>query len=237
MKESSLQAQLENRTRDFALAPEQGSAGVDVSRDEMDRLSREQAQAAAVEAQISALFASLNGKIKENRLDDAAEIIKTMRSFLNTPAFQSLRSIQARKELYTQSINSFETMIEEARKNQAALASGILPTDEEVEKIVADIWEKNDKLEKDIAERDRRIAAFNSGGGNTTRVSELESTISARDNRIRSLETTNNTQRQTIDDQRRTINAIQDVIKGRDIIRMGEAEMERRLQSIQEALE
>jgi chromosome segregation ATPase len=238
MRESSLQAQLENRTRDFALAPEQGSAGVDVNRDEIDRLSREQAQAAAVEAQIGALFTSLNGKIKENRLDEAAEIIKTMRSFLNTPAFQSLRSIQARKELYTQAINSFETMIEEARKNQAALASGIAPTDEAVEKIVADLWEKNDKLEKENAEKDRRIAAINSDGGNINRrLNELESTVSERDNRIRSLETTNNTQRQTIAEQKRSIDAIQEVVQGRNIRNMAVGELERSLERIQEALE
>jgi septal ring factor EnvC (AmiA/AmiB activator) len=234
MRESSLQAQLESRIRELTIV---SPAGGDIAYDEIDRLSREQTQAAAVEAQMAALFANLNNKINLNRLDEAAEIIKNMRSFLNTPSFQGLRSIQARKELYTQAINSFEKMIGDALKNQAALASGILPTDDEVEKIVADLWERTDRLEKEIADRDKTLASLNSGSGDSQRrINELQREATEKDGRIRSLETTNDTLTRTNTAQKRTIDSIQELTRG-NIRDMPVGELERSLERIQEALQ
>ncbi|MDR0494483.1 MAG: hypothetical protein LBG95_02495, partial [Treponema sp.] len=98
-RETSLQAQLENRTRELALVAEQSAAAIDITRGEMDRLNREQVMSSTIEAQIGALFANLNSAINENRIEEASEIVKLTRAFLHTPAFQGLRSIQARKEL------------------------------------------------------------------------------------------------------------------------------------------
>jgi chromosome segregation ATPase len=233
-RESTLQAQLEYRTRELDIVSEQGA---DESRDEMDRLSREQAQAAAIEAQMGALFASLNSKISENRLDEAAEIIKTMRNFLNTPAFQGLRSIQARKELYTQTINSFETMIEDARRNQAALASGILPTDGAVEKLLADLQDKTARLERDIADKDKTLASLSTGSsGMERRINELQREASEKDGQIQSLESRNRTLAQTNTVQQNTIGTIRELVQGRNIRDMAVGELERSLERIQEAL-
>jgi chromosome segregation ATPase len=242
-RESSLQAQLESRIRELALVS-QGAAGADAAYDEIDRLSREQTQAAAVEAQMAALFNNLNNKINLNRLDEAAEIIKNMRSFLNTPSFQGLRSIQARKELYTQAINSFEKMIEDAMKNQAALASGIPPTDEAIEKLVADLWERTDRLEKELSDKDKTLASLSSGGNDRERrINELQREANDKDGQIRSLETrnttltqSNTTLTQTNTTQKRTIDSIQEVIQGRNLRDMSVGELERSLERIQEAL-
>jgi chromosome segregation ATPase len=231
-RESSLQAQLESRIRELAIV----SPGTDTAYDEIDRLSREQTQAAAVEAQMAALFNNLNNKISLNRLDEAAEIIKNMRNYLNTPAFQGLRSMQARKELYTQSINSFEKMIEEALRNQAALSSGILPTDDAVEKIVADLWEKTDRLEKELADKDKTLASLSSGGNDKDRrINELQREATTKDGQIQSLETRNNTLTQTNTAQKRTIDTIQELTRG-NIRDMPVGELERSLERIQEAL-
>jgi chromosome segregation ATPase len=242
-RESSLQAQLENRIRELTIVS-QGTTGADPAYDEIDRLSREQTQAAAVEAQMAALFTSLNNKINLNRLDEAAEIIKNMRSFLNTPSFQGLRSIQARKELYTQAINSFEKMIEDALRNQATLASGILPTDDAVEKLVADLWERTDRLEKEIADKDKTLASLNSGSGDRDRrINDLQREATEKDGQIRSLETRNNTLAQTNTTltqtntaQKRTIDTIQELTRG-NIRDMPVGELERSLERIQEALQ
>ena len=175
-KEAGLQAQLEKRTRELALVAEHGAAAINLARNELDRLSREQAAASTVEAQMGALFANLNGQLAQNRLDDAAGTVNSMREFLDTPAFLSLRSIQARRELYTQAINSFGTMIDEARKNQAG---GPAPQDG-ADKILADLQEKNAKLESDLAEKDKTIEAFSSeGSGMTQRLNELNNSVSA----------------------------------------------------------
>jgi len=141
------------RTLIEELVSEQGAA----ARGELEQLSREQTQTATIEAQMAALFANLSRAINANNLEEAAAIIRSMRDFLNTPAFQGLRSIQARKELYAQAINSFDTMIEELRRNQAALASGIMSLDRSAEETFAQLQEKTAQLERDLAERDRKI--------------------------------------------------------------------------------
>jgi chromosome segregation ATPase len=147
-REASLQSQLESRTRELALVSKQNAAIVDLAFNEMEQLSGEQNQTAIVEAQMGAFFANLNNKINENRLDEASEIVQSMRNFLNTPAFQGLRAIQARKEMYAQTINTFETLIEEMRRNQAALATGVMSLDRSAEKTLADLKEENDQLKK-----------------------------------------------------------------------------------------
>jgi len=141
---------------------------IDSARSEMERLSQEQAQAAAIESQIGAFFANLNSQIDQNLLDDAARTVQSMRAFLNTPAFQSIRSIQARKEVYTQAINVFEIMVAEARKTQAFLAAGVMPLDRNNEKLLADLQEKSTELEKTIE------SLGTEGSGMARRIVELE---------------------------------------------------------------
>jgi len=145
------------RTLIEELVSEQSAAAIDTARGELEQLSREQNQAAAIEAQMGALFANLSRAINANNLDEAATIVRSMRDFLNTPAFQGLRSIQTRKELYAQAINSFEIMVNELRRTQAILASGIMSLDRSAEEMFTQLQERNAQLDRDLAERDRRI--------------------------------------------------------------------------------
>jgi len=220
-REASLQAQLESRTRELAAVAEQSAAAIGQAQSEIERLSREQSQAATVEAQMSAFFANLNTEIYEGRFDQAAETVQAMRRFLGAPAFQGLRSIQARRELYAQAINSFETMIDEVRRFQAA---GLRPPDRNVERTLAELQEQNARLEQAITEKDRTIAAFSSeGSGLTRRLGELEESLntlrtanaaledssSEKDSRIASLETNLALQAQNAESARQTVAALQ----------------------------
>jgi chromosome segregation ATPase len=227
-REASLQMQLENRTRELALVAQQSAAAIDLARNEMARLSVEQTQDTAVEAQMGAFFVNLNTQITENRLDDAAATVRSMRNFLNTPAFQSLRSIQARRELYTQAINSFETIIETARRNPAAIiepTGAIADTpDENIEKFITELQDKNTRLEQNLAEKDKTIESLNSGGsGMTQRITELEGSVTAlrtmsaaleassneKTTRIQSLENENATLNQTVNARATTITRLE----------------------------
>jgi chromosome segregation ATPase len=164
--------------------------------DELERLNREQSKAAAVEAQMSGFFSNLNRQITNSDLDEAAVIIKTMREFINTPAFGTLRPIQARKEMYTQAINSFETMIDETRKYKTnSGAGGNINTNGLQARIT--------QLEQNLAEKDKTIAAFSSQGTSATRrLTELE-------NNNKTLQT-RNTQLQTdLDKQTRSATTLQ----------------------------
>jgi len=166
--------------------------------DELERLNREQSQAAAVEAQMSGFFANLNRQITANNLDEAGAIIKAMRNFINTPAFMALRSIQARKELYAQAINSFETMIGETRRYQAALNGGTgMNTD------TSGLQARITQLEQNLAEKDKTIEAFSSQGtGAARRLTELERTNNT-------LQTRNSQLQTDLDRQTRSAAALQ----------------------------
>lgn len=265
MREANLQAQLESRTRELAMISEQSAAAIDNAQNEMDRLNREQAQAASVEAQMGALFANLNTAISEERLDDAAEIVKSMRGFLNTPAFQGLRSIQARKELYTQAINSFEAMIEEGRRYQKALASGVISPDKDAEQLMSELQDQNTKLAQDLAQKDKTLELLSSGASGTAqRLKELEestdtlrtlnstlqrtadsrdSEISTKDTQIRTMEQERTSMRNTITQQESAISnrdsrlsSIQGIIEGKNIMDMNIGELIDNLQQIQAAL-
>ena len=259
MREASLQVQLDNRTRELALVAEQSAAAIGVAQGELDRLSREQNQAAAVEAQMAAFFATLTARINENRLDEAAEIIVTMRGFLNTPAFMGLRSIQARRDLYLQSINSFDVMIEELRRTQAALATGVMSLDRSAEATLAQLQERNAQLERDLAERNRSVAEMErtlqasstaSAGAaqNVTvlerRVETLQADVARESGRANSLQEQVNTRDNTIRTQTATIanrndciEQIQNVIRGRSIADMTIGELSDSLSRIQNALQ
>jgi peptidoglycan hydrolase CwlO-like protein len=258
-REANLQAQLESRTRELAMVSEQSAAAIDIAQGELERLSREQAQAASVEAQMGAFFATLTSRINENRLDEAAEILVTMRAFLNTPAFMGLRSIQARRDLYVQAINSFDTMIDELRRNQAALATGVMSLDRSAEATFAQLQEKNAQLERDLAERNRRItemertlqtssSASASAAQNATalerRVETLHADVARESGRANSLQEQVNTRDNTIRTQTATIanrndclEQIQNVIRGRSIADMTIGELSDSLSRIQNALQ
>jgi chromosome segregation ATPase len=223
-REASLQMQLENRTRELALVSQQSAAAIDLARNELARLSVEQTQDTAVEAQMEAFFINLNTQITENRLDDAAATVKSMRNFLNTPGFQSLRSVQARRELYTQAINSFETIIETARKNPTSTVAGSGTPPDNVEKLLADLQDKNTLLEQNLIEKDKTIESLSSGeSGMTRRITELEGSVTAlrtmstaleassneKNTRIQSLENENATLNQTVNARSTTITRLE----------------------------
>jgi len=175
-------AALESRTRETAVIAERSSAALELAQSELEDLSKEQNRSASVEAQMGGFFSNLNDQIRENRLDDATGTIRSMRDFINTPAFQALRSIQARKELYNQTINTFETMVEEARKNRAALTADTRPPDENIERAVSDLRERNAQLEQTLA------SITSEGSGAARRLAELERTVTELRNANRTLD-------------------------------------------------
>jgi DNA repair exonuclease SbcCD ATPase subunit len=226
-REANLQAQLEIRTRELALAAERSEAALDIARNEMDQLIKEQALTSTVEAQLGAYFINLDTQLRENRLDNAAATVRSMQTFINTPAFQALRSIQTRKELYTNAIHSFETMIEEARKNQAALNSGGRIPDRDSERAQHDLQEKVAQLELDLEEKNKTIEAFSEQGtGTARRLTELERSITdlravnsgleaatrERNSRIAALETDLSRQTQTAENSRQSAAVLQQTV-------------------------
>jgi len=186
-KEAVLQARFENRTRDsYAGAPALQDAAAE---GELAALNTEHGLTSGIEAQMGGFFANLNRQIADDSLDEAALTIQAMRDFINTPAFKSLRSVQARKEMYIQSINTFEAIVKEAVENKAVSNS-----DPQYVNRMSDLQTKIAALEKDIAEKDKTIEAVSSqGSGATRRINELSKENNALQTENKRLERTNNT--------------------------------------------
>jgi chromosome segregation ATPase len=188
------------------LVSEQSAA----ARGELEQLSRDQSQTAVIEAQLGALFANLSRAINQNNLEEAATIIRSMRDFLNTPAFQGLRSMQARKDLYAQAINSFEIMVNELRRTQAALASGIMSLDRSAEATFAQLQETAAQLERDLDRE--RIRANTLQTQNDT----LQTDVARENNRANNLQTQNNTLQTDVARENNRANTLQEQLNTRD---------------------
>jgi len=219
-REAALRAQFEAGARELVAASQQNSAELNAARSELERLANEQEKAAAIEAHLSGGLASASELIRRSQFSEAAESLKNLRLFLNTPAFQAIRPIQAKKEFYTQAINSMETLIEDARRYQA----GTPPVGPDAEKILADLQIKNTQLEETIAGMNKTIAAFSSdSSGQARRLRELEASVSAlrteksaletsaaeKDRTIRSLESDKTTLNQTVSARDNTIRSLE----------------------------
>jgi chromosome segregation ATPase len=248
-REAILQTQLENRTRELINVSQQSAAEINLARDELDRLGIEQAQSATVESQMNAFFINLNTQLAENRFEDASSTLSSMRNFLDTPAFKNFRVIQARGNLYTQTINSLDTLLK--NRDPSAIPVIVTPTDTGMEKALSDLQEKNTQLEQNLAEKDRTIAAaLNSQNSGTRQIAELEVSIKEKDNQIQSLQNDRNTLNQTINTQNLSINTqnqtiiarnntitrIREVVQGRSVTDMTLGELSESLVRIQNAL-
>ncbi|MCL2067040.1 MAG: hypothetical protein FWG99_06210 [Treponema sp.] len=170
--EAALRAQLESRTSELASGHEELS----LARSELERLTNDMERAAAIEAQLGGGFASVHDLIRRDRLAEASEALANLRLFLNTPSFQRVRSIQSRRDFYTQTINSLEALVDETRKNQAA---GYSFSEGDAERELNNLQLKNTQLEETVSDMNRTIAALSSGStGLAEHLAELEITLS-----------------------------------------------------------
>jgi len=247
--------------RELALSAEQSSASADEARAELERLTREQSQAAIIESQMNELFSNLYDKINDERFDQAADTVQLMRNYLEIPAFQT-RSMQTRKELYTNTLDSFEAMINEALRTRL----GIAPVDRESENIIAgmqaqlaqltqnerEFQGRVNQLEQNIAEKDRTINSLNTQGSDATRLlSDSNRLLAERDNQITSLRADLTRQTQAAETNQQTINRVTSVntsqkealdkitaeVIGKDIDNMSINAIRESVSVIQEALE
>ena len=182
-REAALQAQLEARTRELIAVSEQKEAALNIAQSELERLGTEQEKASAIEATLAASFAFAGECVRNGELTRASEILLQIRQFLNTPAFQGIRSLQARKDLYIRSIALMEALVEDARKNHstAVTVSPAAPgNDNANDKAINDLLADKARLEETIAGLNRSIAAMSSqGSGAAQRLVELENSGAA----------------------------------------------------------
>jgi len=136
-RETALQVQFEERIREQAYEPAyagpaaytvapteaeiEAASALAYARAEFARLSDEQAQSAAVEAQINAFFTNAHWQIADGNFDGAERTVTALREFLNYPAFVYLRPVQARRAIYAQAADALEALLDERRASEAAM--------------------------------------------------------------------------------------------------------------------
>ena len=188
-REARLRAQLDERTREFAAAQQRTSGELDLAMSELDRLTSEQERINAIDAQVSGGLAAANEHIGNGQYDKALQVAGNLRHFCNNNSLSSLRSFQARREFYNQTIDFMEAMILDARVNSGSGGGA-----EQFE-----LMARNVQLQDNISELQKTIDALSSGGtGLTRRIGELEevktqleNSVEEKDSKISSLETEN----------------------------------------------
>jgi predicted nucleic acid-binding Zn-ribbon protein len=215
-REAALRTQLEAKTLELAAITEQAKISLGEARGELERLSSDQEKAAVIEAQLGGYYVLVNEQIRKGLLEEAPGTLRVMREYINTPAFQSIRSIQARKSLYAASIDILEDVINEISSREAPA-----PADNgDEEQIITDLWRKNAELEERLealnktaasstasetalktraADLERRLAAAASGENTMrTRNTALEREAAEKERTVAALQSENSTLNQTV---------------------------------------
>jgi len=230
-REAALFAQLEARTKELTAVSEQKDAALNAAMGELDRLSFDQDKAAVIESQLAASFTGAADRIRSGQYAQAIDILAGMRLFLNTPSFQGIRSVQARKETYERQISVLETLAEDAQRNSAFASGERIPapvsvpvSDPDTERALEELMADNARLEETVASLNRTIAASSSrGSGTAQRLAELEastatlhktnialeSAVTERQEAIAALESRNTTLSQTVATRDSEISALQ----------------------------
>ena len=124
LKEATLRASAEEKVLELSSQIEQSQANLGAAMEELRLLGSEQERASRAESQMNGFYRTLNNQIDNNSLDEASKTLAAMREFLNAPAFQGVRSMEARKQTHLAAISAMEGAISEARILKEMAARG-----------------------------------------------------------------------------------------------------------------
>jgi chromosome segregation ATPase len=151
-REVSMRAQFDARASELSAQATQSREALSSAQSELERLSTDQEKGATIEAQLSGLYSRAAANINAGQLKEAAATLNSMRDFINTPAFQGIRSIQPRRAFYLSSIGTLEGLITLAEKlNDAVAAAGGTGPSANYEKTIAELETQNAALQEQVA--------------------------------------------------------------------------------------
>ena len=244
-REAMYRSQFEARTREYDHALQRSGVELDAAHAELGRLTSEQERAASIEAQLASGIASAHEHIRNGKLREAGITLETLRDFLDTPSFRSIRAVQGRKEFYSQTINSMEELLKAAIINQQA--GGIVVSGEET-KMIMELKLQNEQLEKTNTDlrNDVMILSLDS----SEQVQRLQTELlAARDEKaaieidaeekvviINTLEAQNAALSRSVADQTNRITSIEEILQGKEIADMTLRELNESLEKILSAL-
>jgi chromosome segregation ATPase len=211
-REASLRAQFDERAGELTAQAEQSREALSRARSELERLSTDQEKGAAVEAQLSAMYIHAAATINGGRLREAADTLRSMRDFINTPSFQGIRSVQPRRNFYLSSITTLEELIGLAEKlNSAVESAGAGGAG--YERAITRLEERNAILEEQVASLNQAVIDSDTEGSGLgrqigelqRRIGELQSLAAGQERALEEQRVTLEEQRGTLDEQGRTL--------------------------------
>jgi len=132
---------------------------------DLEKMSKDQDKAAAIEAQLAGGLTAISELIKDGKYDQAAKSIENFRYINNNGVFPSSRAAQSKKEFYNEALDSMETMITHLRVTGGTES--------------LELFNKNSQLEGKMAEMQKTIDSFSAGSsGQARRIKEMEDSIS-----------------------------------------------------------
>ena len=196
-KEAALYVKLEEQQDALETLSLQSREEVRSAREELERLSGEQEKAALIEKQLNAYFAATGRQFQAGQYAEAADTAAAAREFLSTPSFQTIRSIQARRESDLAVAAALGAAAEAALRSggQAIPASPPVPA---VPPPAAGQGEAAD-LREALSAQNAALAELR------TKNAEAQRTLTERERQIDSLRVQNTAYAQTIDTQQKTI--------------------------------
>jgi hypothetical protein len=171
------------------------------ARDELARLSSEQEKAALIEKQTGAYFSAALRQIRAGQYGEAAETSAALREFLNTPSFQAIRNVQARRESDLAAVSVLDTVAEVLGRRPSVTP----PPPDNVE-----LQQKGQvetaALQREAAEMREALSAQNAVVAELrARNDESQRIIAERERQMESLRAQNTAYARTIDTQQKTI--------------------------------
>ncbi|MDR0586580.1 MAG: hypothetical protein LBG26_05020 [Treponema sp.] len=225
-REAALNARLEEQQGALENLSARSRAEIQAAREELAKLSGDQEKSALVEKQLGAYFAAVGREIQAGQYKEASETLAGLREFLATPSFQTLRSVQARRESDLAAVSALSALVALAPGRQASTVSAGVPAPDTAEGSQAETALRQQAAsiaEKDlaeqaaaIAEKDRALEAQEQSLAELQKnIAELQTrnagnlqTIAERERQIESLRAQNTAYAQTIDTQQKTIAAL-----------------------------
>jgi chromosome segregation ATPase len=233
-REAVLNARLEEQQGALENLSVRSRAEIQAARDELAKLSGDQEKSALVEKQLGAYFAAAGREIQAGQYKEASETLAGLKEFLATPSFQTLRSIQARRESDLAAVSALSALVAgalapgrpaQAAGNTAPAGTGTPESGagqaeaalrQAAEKTLAEqaalIAEKDRALElreQSLAELQKNITELQ------TKNADGLQAIAERERQVENLRAQNTAYAQTIDTQQKTIAALNSELEKR----------------------
>ncbi|MDR2210392.1 MAG: hypothetical protein LBO65_02860 [Spirochaetaceae bacterium] len=211
-REAGLHARLAEQQGALENLSAQSRAEIQAARDELAKLADVEEKSLLAEKQLSAYYAVLSRQIQAGQYREAAGTIAALREYLSTPAFQNLRSFQARRESDAAALNALESLAAEAltagTPAQAAAPAEIpvVPpgagAEAELRRQLADRNAALTAREGSLAELEKSYSALQEQ--NTA----MQQTVAERERQIESLQAQNAANLQKIETLQKTISNV-----------------------------